>query len=583
MLVERLTASLTPDTSFGSGGIATALAGDSAVANGVALGPGGTIVAAGSVGTGDTRFGVAELTSSGAPDTSFGSSGSETFGFGGYAAAQGVAVQPADGKIVLVGSQAPGGQLTNGVLARLTAAGGLDSTFAGGSGATTFHYPGGGFTAFDAVALQGNGQIVVVGVDVGGPNALILRYNGDGSLDTSFGSGGVAAVSSGENTLGSGSPIGAYGVGIAGGGAIIGGGSYEHTAVQINAAAWAVTPSGGDETNFGTGDTSIGPVGGYEACALAIAPDGSIVTVGDAPSVPDNAPCATGAASGGFVARYIGYGPPPTPPPGPTPPGPMPPSPTPPSPTPPGPTPPGPTPPGPTPPGPTPPGPTPPGPTPALTPPTATTGTATSVNEVSATISGVLKANGSPTSDHFDYGATSAYGSSTPAQSASGSVDTAASDHLTGLRPATKYHYRLVASNAAGTAYGADQTFTTAPRLTSRLHGAQRSYRISAFVRAGLALKIGCTQRCAISGSLLISAATAKLLGLGKRQLTIAGGSASLKTGGIVRLVVRLSRKYKQVLSHHKQMTVTLRTLSRPSSGGPTVLNTKTITLTHAG
>jgi hypothetical protein len=34
---------------------------------------------------------------------------------------------------------------------------------------------------------------------------------------------------------------------------------------------------------------------------------------------------------------------------------------------------------------------------------------------------------------------------------------------LTGLRPGTTYHYRLVVTNASGTAYGPDETFTTAP------------------------------------------------------------------------------------------------------------------------
>ena len=50
MLVERLTAGLTPDSRFGAGGIATTvLGGTAAVANGVAIGSGGSIVAAGAV------------------------------------------------------------------------------------------------------------------------------------------------------------------------------------------------------------------------------------------------------------------------------------------------------------------------------------------------------------------------------------------------------------------------------------------------------------------------------------------------------------------------------------------------------
>ena len=96
MLVERLTAGLTPDSRFGAGGIATTvLGGTAAVANGVAIGSGGSIVAAGAVsptGVGvavspDTRVGVARFSSSGALVSS------NVLNFGPYSAAEGVAVQ----------------------------------------------------------------------------------------------------------------------------------------------------------------------------------------------------------------------------------------------------------------------------------------------------------------------------------------------------------------------------------------------------------------------------------------------------------------------------------------------------------
>jgi hypothetical protein len=68
------------------------------------------------------------------------------------------------------------------------------------------------------------------------------------------------------------------------------------------------------------------------------------------------------------------------------------------------------------------------------------------------------------TSYHFEYGPTAAYGQSTPAGSAVGSVDENVSAVIAGLHPATAYHFRLVATNAGGTTRGADQTMTTLVR-----------------------------------------------------------------------------------------------------------------------
>ena len=482
MLVERLNSNLTPDSSFGSGGIATAFGGDSGVANAVALGPGGTVVIAGSVNASDTRFAVARFTGSGQPDTSFDGSGTEVPGYDHNSLAQGVAVQP-DGKIVLVGSQRPALQVTNGVIARLNADGSNDSTFNGGAFTYSYTASGGAYTTLMAVTLQNNGQIVIGGLDEGGPDALFLRLNANGSFDTGFGSGGAAVLpAAGHVNTPTDAPFGAYGVGIAGGGRIVGAGSFVDYGTVVDAAAWALTPGGGPESAFGSGGVVTGPTNGYEACALAIAPDGSLVSAGDTvTATPDNSPCAVNSGASGFVARYIGYGPPPLPNPPPPPPG--------------------------------------------GGPPSATTGRASGVGEVSATVAGAINPNGLKTSYHFDYGRTASYGSRTATGGSSAAVTPSA--RLTGLRPRTRYHYRLVAGNADGTRYGADRTFTTAPRLTIRLSGLRRSYSISSVRASGLAVKDGCSQPCSLQGSLVITAATAKALGLGKRPLVIGAGSAT--------------------------------------------------------
>jgi len=78
-----------------------------------------------------------------------------------------------------------------------------------------------------------------------------------------------------------------------------------------------------------------------------------------------------------------------------------------------------------------------------------------------ATMRGLVLPHGQPTSWHFEYGTTSAYGTSTGTETANRAHLVA--DRVTGLAAGTTYHFRLVATNGGGTADGPDRTFTTAP------------------------------------------------------------------------------------------------------------------------
>jgi phosphodiesterase/alkaline phosphatase D-like protein len=95
--------------------------------------------------------------------------------------------------------------------------------------------------------------------------------------------------------------------------------------------------------------------------------------------------------------------------------------------------------------------------------PTATTNVASPVGTTTATLNGTVNANGASTTVTFQYGLTTAYGTTvTAAQSpVTGSTNTAVSRAITGLTNGITYHYRVVATNAGGTTYGADRTFTT--------------------------------------------------------------------------------------------------------------------------
>src|SRR5207302_1965958 len=78
----------------------------------------------------------------------------------------------------------------------------------------------------------------------------------------------------------------------------------------------------------------------------------------------------------------------------------------------------------------------------------------------------MVNPNGGAVSDcHFEYGSTSAYGSSVPCASlpGSGTAAVAVSAEVEGLAPNSTYHFRIVASNEGGSGTGSDQGLTTLP------------------------------------------------------------------------------------------------------------------------
>lgn len=95
-------------------------------------------------------------------------------------------------------------------------------------------------------------------------------------------------------------------------------------------------------------------------------------------------------------------------------------------------------------------------------PPAVSTAAASSITTSAATITGTVDPNGAPTTYVVQYGTTSSYGLTSATHSAgSGSDPVAISVRLAGLTPDTTYHYRLVATNAAGVRNSARRTFRT--------------------------------------------------------------------------------------------------------------------------
>jgi NHL repeat len=96
--------------------------------------------------------------------------------------------------------------------------------------------------------------------------------------------------------------------------------------------------------------------------------------------------------------------------------------------------------------------------------PSITGALASQVTDTGARLIGYLNPNHRETAYHFEYGPTNSYGTVVPVpdgSAGSGIAETAVSETISSLTPATTYHFRLIASNASGSVDGPDRTFTT--------------------------------------------------------------------------------------------------------------------------
>lgn len=97
--------------------------------------------------------------------------------------------------------------------------------------------------------------------------------------------------------------------------------------------------------------------------------------------------------------------------------------------------------------------------------PDVSTGGVLKVTPQSATLLGKVDPNGAQTTYAFQYGTTTLYTATTPlAAAGAGTTPRDVFADLTGLAPATTYHFRLVARNRNGTVRGADRVFRTRPQ-----------------------------------------------------------------------------------------------------------------------
>ena len=190
------------DRTFGQGGKVTSDFGSNESADGLVLQPDGKLVVGGTTTEGGADvFALVRYNRDGTPDAGFGNGGRVTTHVGDGAAASALVIQP-DGKLVAAGSLLQPASLTNGfALARYDSDGSLDGTFGSGGTVITPILGEAAGIAF-ALLLQSDGRLVEGGFAVPGLNDefAVVRYNADGSLDPTFGTGGIVTTAFSSDT-----------------------------------------------------------------------------------------------------------------------------------------------------------------------------------------------------------------------------------------------------------------------------------------------------------------------------------------------------------------------------------------------
>lgn len=265
------------DPTFDGDGIATASINDYDEGHDLAIQTDGKIVVVGRTAnpvTNKDDFAVTRFNPNGSPDATFGNSGSVTTSIAGNSIAQGVAIQ-SDGKIVVVGSTDVTQAL---IVVRYNADGSLDTSF--GSGGIVNSFVGLGVTSMNDVVIQADGKIIVVGdtrlrVD----SALTLvRLNSDGSFDNSFEGDGVFIAPSSSAPR----PFSGKAVALQSDGKIVAAGAASTGTGVIDFAILRCNNDGSVDTTFGTDGVVVTDTDARVEAAedVAIQPDGKIVAVG---------------------------------------------------------------------------------------------------------------------------------------------------------------------------------------------------------------------------------------------------------------------------------------------------------------
>jgi uncharacterized delta-60 repeat protein len=281
---------------------------------------GGPVVVRATSVANTTQFAERSITikpaASGLLDTTFGTAGLAQASFAGLnGSALAVVAQP-DGKLIVVGysyiSATSSGTDNDFAIARFNTNGTLDTSFDGDGKQTTNFELNGADPSNDqarAVALQSDGKIVVAGSTRNATREIfaIARYNTNGGLDSSFGTGGKRTISFGD-VFDQATAIGVQGddkIVIAGRAYLFGTGPVPE---NHDFALARLDTNGSLDTSFDSDGKVTTSIGAYDAAdALSILANGKILVAGGVRSVQSDPPLQEATADYVLV-RYNSNG-----------------------------------------------------------------------------------------------------------------------------------------------------------------------------------------------------------------------------------------------------------------------------------
>jgi hypothetical protein len=197
-------------------------------------------------------------------------------------------------------------------------------------------------------------------------------------------------------------------------------------------------------------------------------------------------------------------------------------------------------------------------------PPVVTTGAASAIGVDSATLNATVDPRGTPTTYAFEFGTSTVYGKKvplTPGALGSASQALAVATPVTGLKPGATIHFRVVATNSAGTTTGADASFKTRAR---RVLASVVKTKVASALKRGVAARVRCNANCSVTAQLLLPAKLAKRLHVKRLVATV-----KVKTGIGGRAVrLRFAKKVKRRLAKQRSLALSLKLTATTPAGG---------------